>query len=88
MNENGERLVDFCLDFDLGIVRTLFQHKDVHKLTWKSTDQRSARTREHAIRSFKNGRATGIAAIHAEMLMVDLPTYVGVLCRFFNEVWE
>ena len=49
MNENGERLVDFCLDFDLGIVRTLFQHKDVHKLTWKSSDQRSARTRHQIL---------------------------------------
>ena len=33
MNENGERLVDFCLDFDLVIGGTLFHHK----LTWKSS---------------------------------------------------
>ena len=43
INENGERLVDFCLDFDLVIGATqiyhfdlvIFQHKDIHKLTWK-----------------------------------------------------
>ena len=31
MNENGERLVDICLYFDLVIGGTLFQHKDIHK---------------------------------------------------------
>ena len=41
-----------------------------------------------AIRSLKNGKGTYIDAIHAEMLKVDLPTFVGVLSPFFNEVWE
>ena len=31
---------------------------------------------------------TGIDAIHSVMLNVDLPASVGVLCPFFNEVWE
>ena len=30
MNENGKRLVDLCLDFDLVIRGTLFQHKDTN----------------------------------------------------------
>ena len=30
----------------------------------------------------KNDKATGIDAIHAEMLNVDLPTSVGILCPF------
>ena len=38
MNKNGERLVEFCLDFDVVIGGTLFQHKDIHKLTCKSLD--------------------------------------------------
>ena len=38
MNENGERIVDFSLDFDLVIGGTLFQHNDTHKLSWKSPD--------------------------------------------------
>ena len=33
MNKNVERLVDFCLDFDHVIGGTLFQHKDIQKLT-------------------------------------------------------
>ena len=32
-----------------------------------------------AVRSLKNGKATSIDAIHAEMLKVDLPTSAGVL---------
>ena len=41
-----------------------------------------------AIRYLKYGKATGIDAIHTEMLKVDLPTSVGVFCPFFIEVWE
>ena len=41
-----------------------------------------------AIRPLKNGKATGIDAIHAEMLQFDFPTSVGVLSPCFNEVWE
>ena len=47
MNENGERLVDFCLDFDLVIGGTLFQHKDIHKLTWKSPDSKTVNQIDH-----------------------------------------
>ena len=36
MNVNGKRIVDFCLD--LVIRGTLFQHKDIQKLTCKSPD--------------------------------------------------
>ena len=39
-----------------------------------------------AIRSIKNSKATGIDAIHADMLKVDLPTSVVVLSPFFNEM--
>ena len=41
-----------------------------------------------AIRSLKNGKATGIDTIHAEMLKIDLQTSVGVLCPIFIQVWE
>ena len=47
MNENGERLVDFCLDFDLEIGGTLFQRKDIHKLTWKSPDGKKVNQIDH-----------------------------------------
>ncbi|XP_044766617.1 craniofacial development protein 2-like [Coccinella septempunctata] len=32
-NNNGERMLDFCLLNDLIITNTLFQHKDIHKYT-------------------------------------------------------
>ena len=39
MNENGEPLVDFCLDFYLVIVGTLFQHKVIHKFWYINTGE-------------------------------------------------
>ena len=33
MNENGEKLLEFCSTYDLVIGGTLFPHKDIHKLT-------------------------------------------------------
>ena len=38
INENGQRLVDFCLNNNCVIGGAVFPHKDVHKLTWKSPD--------------------------------------------------
>jgi len=35
-NDNGTRLVDFCAANQLVIGGTLFQHKDIHKGTWRS----------------------------------------------------
>jgi len=36
LNDNGERLSDFCLENRLIIGGTLFPHKTFHKLTWVS----------------------------------------------------
>jgi len=36
MNENGERLADICGLNDLVIGDTIFEHKEIHKLTWIS----------------------------------------------------
>ncbi len=33
-NENGELLLDFCLNNDMVVGGTLFQHKNIHKYTW------------------------------------------------------
>ena len=41
MNENGERLLDFCEMNGLGICNTIFAHKNIHKYTWVSPDQRT-----------------------------------------------
>ena len=47
MNENVERQVDFCLDFELVKEGNLFQHKDIHKLTWKSPDGKTVSQINH-----------------------------------------
>lgn len=38
-NDNGERFVEFCNARRMVIGGTLFQHKDCHKVTWRSSDQ-------------------------------------------------
>ena len=40
-NDNGERLVDFYLNNNCTIGGTIFPHKIIHKLTWKSPDGRT-----------------------------------------------
>ena len=40
-NENGERAIDLCLCNKLVIGGTIFPHKNIHKLTWKSPDGRT-----------------------------------------------
>ncbi|XP_068716885.1 uncharacterized protein [Montipora capricornis] len=62
MNNNGERLADFCLNNDLVIGGTIFPHKNIHKLTWRSPNGRSLNQINHIIingkwrRSLKNAR--------------------------------
>jgi hypothetical protein len=36
INDNGEKLMEFCEENNLVIGDTLFQHKDIHKTTWTS----------------------------------------------------
>ncbi|CAM5076855.1 unnamed protein product [Natator depressus] len=47
MNENGEKLVDFCNMKDLVIGRTLFQHCEIYKLTWCSPNGRDKNQVDH-----------------------------------------
>ena len=46
-NEKWERLIDFCLEFDLVIEVSLFQHKDIQKLTWKAPDGKTVNQNGH-----------------------------------------
>ena len=52
MKDNGERLCDFCSANGLIITGTLFPHKEIHKLTWKSPDGKTVNQIDHVM----NGR--------------------------------
>ena len=47
MNNNGERLVDFCADNSLVIGGTLLPHPTTHKLTWFSSNGRDKNHIDH-----------------------------------------
>ena len=49
MNENGSRLADFCALHNLIIGGTLFQHREIHKLTWYSPNNRDRNQIDHIL---------------------------------------
>ena len=49
INNNGERLVNFCLNSSYVIGGTIFPHRDIHKLTWTSPDGRTVNQIDHFI---------------------------------------
>ena len=49
MNDNGERLFDFCSANGFIITGTIFPHKDIHKLTWRSPDGRTVNQIDHVL---------------------------------------
>ena len=53
MNDNGERLCDFCSVNGLVVTGTIFSHKEVHKLTWRSPDRKTVNQIDHVM---VNGR--------------------------------
>ena len=46
-NENGERLADFCATNELVIGGSEFQHKNIHKITWVSPDNKTQNQIDH-----------------------------------------
>ena len=49
MTDNGSRLCDICGENDLVIGGILFQHKTIHKLTWRSPDSRTDSQIDHIL---------------------------------------
>ena len=49
MNDNGERLCDFCSTNGFIVTGTIFPHKDIHKLTWRSPDGRTVNRIDHVL---------------------------------------
>ena len=47
MNDNGERLLETCMAYDLVIGGTLFPHREIHKLTWCSPNGRDKNQIDH-----------------------------------------
>ena len=48
-NDNGERFVEFCATNSLVITTTSFPHKDIHKYTWTSPDDRTRNQIDHVV---------------------------------------
>ena len=49
MNDNEERLCDFCSANGFIISGTIFPYKDIHKLTWRSPDGRTVNQIDHVL---------------------------------------
>ena len=49
INDNGEMLCDFCSANGFIINGTIFPHKDIHKLTWRSPDGRTVNQIDHVL---------------------------------------
>ena len=49
MNENGEKLLELCVTNNLVVGGTLFPHRDIHKLTWYSPNNRDKNQIDHLL---------------------------------------
>ena len=75
-NDNGQRLIDICLENGLVIGGSVFQHKNIHKATWTSPDNRTKNQIDHIVinqkwrRSMKDVKAIRGADIGSDHNLV------------------
>ena len=76
-NNNGQHFADMCLENGLIIGGTIFQHKNIHKLTWNSPDGRTCSQIDHicinqkwrgSMRDVKAIRGADVSSDHHLML--------------------
>ena len=48
-NNNGWRMIDFAITKNMAIRSTLFQHKIIHKETWRSPDESTSNHTDHVM---------------------------------------
>ena len=79
INDNGERLADFCEENNLLIGGTLFQHKHIHKTTWTSPDGTTKKQIDHvtinrrwrsSLQDIRAYRGADVASDHTLVLAV------------------
>ena len=74
MNDYGKCLVDFCLKNNCVIGGTIFAHRDIHKLTWKSPDGRTSNQIDHyhkrKMASLQDVRVCRVTDINSDYYLV------------------
>lgn len=55
-NENGKKLIQLAMEYNMKIVSTSFQHKDIHKITWVAPDGRTRNQIDHVLIENKHAR--------------------------------
>jgi hypothetical protein len=57
MNQNKEKLIEFCEISNMELSNTFFSHKNIHKSTWNSQDKITKNQIDHFCISKKFGSA-------------------------------
>ena len=72
IDNNGETLLEICQENNLVIRGSLFQHKDIHKITWKSPDGRAVSQIDHIIINQKWRRSLQTPKLRDEVMWVTI----------------